>query len=317
MDLATLICPQCGAPLPRRALWRTVVCTYCSAEVTYGTDVVLSASFTQAYLRSRGHAATGSGTITCNGEHYKVLQSIGSGSNARVLLAQRLGALPERVVLKLAHPGTAPGRMKMEAEILHQLQQLQHAGAAYFSQRLPQLVGHGIADEDGQRGEALLLRCPTGYWGSLADLRHNYPQGVAACHVVWMWRRILEVIGFTHDAGWVHGNLAPEHLLVHPGDHGILIIGWAAARRHASRATLARDLMQAAWSIRSVLDGGEDEPPITAATPAPLAALLKRASEDGDWCAHMGAAGIDRELKAAARAIFGPPRFIPFTPYQR
>ena len=56
---------------------------------------------------------------------------------------------------------------------------------------------------------------------------------------------------------------------------------------------------------------------IAATMPAPLAALLRRASEDADWCARHGAAGIDQALKTAAVAAFGPARFIHFTPNPR
>jgi hypothetical protein len=318
MNLSTLICPQCGAPLPRRALWRAVVCTYCAAEVTHCSDIVRAATFTEAYQRSLNASDTGGRTIACGGERYRVLRQLGHGASAQVMLAQRLGALAERVVVKLAHPGTAPGRMQREAEVLQQLQRAPHAGSAYFSQRLPQAISHGIAEEDGgRRCEALVLRHPTGYWGSLADVKRNYPDGIPAPHAVWMWRRILEVIGYVHELGWTHGRLAPEHLLVHPDDHGVLLIGWADVRQAAPRKMQARDLMQSTWTIRAMLHGGDGEPPVSATTPAPLAALLKRASEDADWCAHMGAAGIEQALKTAAAAAFGPPRFIPFTPHQK
>ncbi|SEO37740.1 hypothetical protein SAMN05428959_10787 [Duganella sp. CF517] len=317
MNPVTLICPQCGAPLPRQAQWRTVVCTYCSAEVTRAAKIVKAASFREAYLRSRATALDGAGgdAVACNGERYRILLPLGHGTSAKVSMAQRLGAMPERVTLKLAHAGSPPGRLRREADILRELQNVSRPGAAYFSQRLPQLAGHGTASANSAiETEALLLRSPVGYWGSLAAVRRNYPAGVDPRHAVWIWRRILEVLGYVHDAGWVHGRLGPEHLLVHPGDHGVLIIGWADARRRDARATPARDLMQAAWAIRGLLHGGEDEPPIGAGLPAPLAVLLKKASEDIAWCARHGAAGIDDALKAAAREAFGAPRFIPFTP---
>jgi len=317
MNPVTLICPQCGAPLPRQAQWRTVVCTYCSAEVTHAVKIVKAASFREAYMRSRAAAldSAGGGAVTCNGERYRRLLPLGHGTSAKVSLAERLGPMPERITLKLAHEDGPPGRLHREADILRELQDAARPGAAYFSQRLPQLAGQGKATTDGvTHTDALLLRSPVGYWGSLAAVRRHYPTGVDPRHAVWMWRRILEVLAYVHDAGWVHGRLGPEHLLVHPGDHGILIIGWADAQRRDAHATPARDLMQAAWSIRSLLHGGEDEPPIGPGLPAPLAALLKNACEDIAWCARTGAAGIDDALKAAASAAFGAPRFIPFFP---
>lgn len=314
MNYDICICPQCGAPLPRQARWRSVICTYCQTEVTLSEHIVPAARFKEAYQRSRAGAMEN--TIACNGERYKVLLPLGQGETARIMLAQRLGALHEQVIIKLGLSQATPGRLRQEAEVLQQLQALNHTGSAYFSQRLPQPVGYGpVEDTGGVIGEALLLRSPSGYWGSLADVHRYYPDGIEPCHAIWIWRRILETLDYIHEAGWSHGRLSPDHLLVQPADHGILLIGWAEAGRNKSIAqSIARDLVQSAWTIRSLLHGGGDESPIKASTPEPLAVLLKRASEDGDWCASVGASGIDQALQTAAHAIFGAPRFIHFSP---
>jgi len=137
-----------------------------------------------------------------------------------------------------------------------------------------------------------------------------------------MWRRILDMLAFAHAAGWTHGALHPAHLLVHPRDHGILLIGWAgAARAAAGSAAMARDLQQAAWAMRAMLAGAgsgagadQDPPAIPATVPAPLAKLLRRASEDAAWCATVGATGQDSLLVAAALDAFGAPAFVEFSP---
>ena len=320
MDFITLDCPQCGAPLPRQARWRMVSCTYCGAVVTKSEDVVLAASFHEAWQRAQAALAPAGRMVRCCGQRYRVLAPLGAGATAEVLLADRMSPLPQRVILKLAHAGAAPGRLRREAQTLQKLQELQHAGAAYFSQRLPQAIACGKTDGvAGHAREALVLRNPTGFWGSLEAVRRNYPKGIDPRHAVWMWRRVLEVLGFIHAAGWTHGALAPEHLLVHPGDHGILIIGWGDARhtpavRADAAHARARDLMQAAWSMRALLAGGDGEPAVPATTPPALADLLRQASEDAGWCARTGAAGLDQLLVAAARTAFGPPQFIHFTP---
>lgn len=177
--------------------------------------------------------------------------------------------MPERVVLKIALDGAPAGRLRREHEVLTALQDPLAAGAAYFSQRLQQPVALGA--------DTLALRVPSGFWGSLDLVQANYPDGVDARHVVWMWRRILEVLAYAHAAGWSHGRLHPGHLLVQPRDHGILIIGWAGATA-AGAASCARDLRQAAWSMRAMLAPPRDANPpgMPAAVPAPLASLLRR-----------------------------------------
>ncbi|MDB5961624.1 MAG: serine/threonine protein kinase, partial [Massilia sp.] len=117
-------------------------------------------------------------------------------------------------------------------------------------------------------------------------------------------------------------RLYPAHLLVQPRDHGILIIGWAGAVQPgpaAGGAAFARDLQQAAWSMRAMLAplAGGDPPAIPASVPAALARLLRRTSEECAWCEATGARRLDELLVAAAGAAFGAPRFIDFQPVPR
>jgi hypothetical protein len=311
MSFTALTCPQCGGALPRSALWRMVACPYCQAMVTRSAELVARAPYQAAYQRSLGMGAGPGRVLRIAGQRYRVLGLLGQGERAELLLAGRCGAMPQRVVIKLAR--SSAGGLAPEAQALQRLQALQVAGSAYFSQRLPQVVALGRTDEPGHEREALVLRHPTGFWGSLAEVLQAHPQGLRdARHAVWLWRRVLELLGYLHSAGWGHGDLRAEHWLLHPGDHGVQLIGWSRARLDADST---RDLMQSAWTIRALLRGEGDSPPAIAShLPEPLATVLRAASEDAAWCARLGAQGIDQALVAAARESFGPPQFIHFNP---
>ena len=319
--LLALDCPQCSAPLPRAARWRTVTCAYCGATVTRGEQTVEREAFRAALRRSRPPPEESGRLLQWRGASYRVLASLGGGEHAEVLLAERLGPLPERVTIKLARDAQGAEALAREAAALAALQSLGLAGAAYYTRRLPQPLGSGAVTgwHDGAR-EALVLRHPTGFWGSLEAVRQAHVQGIDARHAVWLWRRMLEVLAFVHEAGWTHGALAPEHALVHPRDHGVLIIGWSHARPRAGNAAIACDLMQTAWTLRALLHGptaDDQRPGLGAGTPAPLAALLRECSEDARACERLGARGIEAALTAAAREAFGPPRFVHFDPAPR
>lgn len=319
MHFSALTCPQCAAPLPRQASWRMVTCTFCGAVVTRSKSVVEAAKFREAYARAQAHAmatgASASRVLRLNGQRYRVLTRLGTGERTEVYLAERISPLPQRVTLKLAHSATKPGSLADEAKILEQLQSIKSPGAEYFTQRLPQPMRAGVFKEAaGPEREALILRYPCGYWGSLADVLRFAPAGIDPRHGVWIWRRILEVLAFVHESGWSHGDLAPEHFLVNSRDHGVLIIGWAKARAVTDTHSIARDLMQSAWSVRALLSGGKGAPRFSSRIPAPFADLLLRCSEDASWSASTGARGLERALHAAAHEAFGPPKFIPFNP---
>lgn len=311
LAFAALTCPQCGGALPRQALWRMVACPYCNAQVTRSEQVVQRAAFRAALERVNARPCGPGQQLSIGGRRYRVLATLARGVSSEVLLAERCAVVPERVTLKLVHSATHS--LAREAEVLQQLQGLQGAGAAYFSQRLPQVVTLSRTGEPGHEREALVLRQPVGFWGSLAEVQRAHAHGLQdERHAVWIWRRLLEVLGYVHGAGWTHGDVSPEHALVHPGDHGVLLIGWSRARQGGR---VAHDLMQSAWTVRSLLQGpGDTEPAIPARLPKPLADLLQAASTDAGWCERIGATGLDQALVAAARAAFGPPQFVPFHP---
>jgi len=317
MPFVSLMCPQCAAPLPRAACWRTVTCSYCGATVSRGAEVVRAAAFREAWLRVHQAVDLPARVVSVAQGRYGLIAGLGGGESSQVYLAQRIHPFGERVTLKLARTDNADAALQYEAEAIRQLQSLKAAGSAYFSLRLPQLVACGTA-RDGASPDrhALVLRHPTGFWGSLADVMRGHGMGVDPRHIVWMWRRVLEVLAYLHDNGWQHGDLCPEHLLVHPRNHGVQMIGWTRARHGGPGAV--QDLMQLAWSMRMLLAGqaasGDHPPPLPASTPAPLAALLLAGSEDERWCAQHGARGILAQLGEAAGQSFGASRFVVFHP---
>ncbi len=322
MPFITLTCPQCSAPLPRQAHWRTVTCPYCHTSVSRSEEVVQAAWFRDANQRVLGALDTPAQTVQVGPLRYGIVQPLGRGAHADVYLAQRISALPERVILKLARPDVSDSGAALArgAQALDALQHSDAAGAPYFTQRLPQTVVLGTARSNFfSEQRALVLRAPPGYWGSLDEVLRRYHakgQVLDARHAVWMWRRVLEVLAFVHDSGWVHQELLPENLLVHPGDHGVQIIGWSrAARVGSDPAARGRDLAQLAWTVRALLCGGNDptETDLPAHVPEPLAQLLRQCAEV-PWCGQQGARGIDQALRAAALQAFGPPRFLRFDP---
>lgn len=348
MTLLALTCPQCGAPLPRQALWRHVVCPHCRATVTRSSEAVQRAPFRAALERARGAAADGGRVLHIAGVPHRVVRRIGSGRHVEVFLAERLD-VASRVVVELARDGDgatptspraaatlprpaptasgAPGdgaaigaseRLDREADHLRRLAELDGAGAAYWRRRLPQVVFRGAVVDGGLRREALVVRQPAGAWGSVAALvEARGHRGVDARHAVWLWRRVLEVLGHVHAHGWTHGDVAPRRLLVHPAEHGVTIVGWAGAAHGGAdlERRRARDLAQAAWCVRCALAGTTDAlPAVPPSTPLPLAELLRLASEDEGWRRSRSAADVEAALSRAAEASFGAPRFVPFDP---
>jgi hypothetical protein len=64
-----------------------------------------------------------------------------------------------------------------------------------------------------------------------SQIRRQYPTGVQPRHLAWMFNRILEALGYVHQAGWIHGAVLPPHLLFDTENHALQLIGWIHATR--------------------------------------------------------------------------------------
>lgn len=310
MAWVALKCPQCGAPLPRVALWRTVKCSACGSLITKTESVVTRDSFRQALNRARQESAS-LDAVVCGGACYQLLGRLGAGEISEVHLARRIGSQPLLTTIKLSSANVAAAVYAREAQVSHELQLLDSDGAgAYFSRLLPEVIAQGTLE--GNHKQALILRHPTGYWGSLASLNEHFASGLDPRHVVWIWRRMLEVLNFVHKHNWCHGDVRPEHALVHPQDHGVRLIGWASARKVAGGKDKVADLCQSA-RVAQVLVCGAGGSSLPGTVPEGLAKLVIRAAANEDGFCSQGADGLDALLRAEAEAAFGPPSFVPLT----
>jgi serine/threonine protein kinase len=311
MAWVALNCPQCSAPLPRVAIWRSVKCGSCGALITRTESIVTRDSFRQALVRSGqdlGVAVTG---IQCGGQRYQLMQLLGSGKLSEVYLARRMGLMPFLATVKLSSSPAASTRYAREAQTLRELQTAENdAAGVYALHRLPEVVTQGPVDGAGSR-YALVLRYPNGYWGSLADLNARFSQGIDPRHAVWIWRRLLDVLHFVHAQGWSHGDVRPEHALVHPQDHAVRLISWGSAQKGVGAGDQAKDLLRSARVAQVLVSGIDNSGAALSRTPAALAELIKSASQDEKFCRAQGAQGLDNLLRAAAQEAFGPPSFVP------
>jgi hypothetical protein len=107
------------------------------------------------------------------------------------------------------------------------LRQLPQDGDGRFLPYVPRLLeSFRHRDEStGTERRANVLGRLDGFH-TLAEVREAYPGGVDPRDVAWMWRRLLVALGFAHRAGVLHGAVLPEHVLIQPGAHGLVLVDW-------------------------------------------------------------------------------------------
>jgi len=62
---------------------------------------------------------------------------------------------------------------------------------------------------------------------TLAEVRRAFPHGLDGRDYAWMHRRLLRAVAAAHRAGLVHGAITADNVLVHPEQHGIVLVGWS------------------------------------------------------------------------------------------
>jgi hypothetical protein len=70
---------------------------------------------------------------------------------------------------------------------------------------------------------------------TLRDVQNAYPHGLDGRDYAWMHRRLLKALAGAHRIGLVHGAVTAENVLVHPEQHGIVLVGWSFAVESGQR----------------------------------------------------------------------------------
>lgn len=159
---------------------------------------------------------------------------------------------------------------------------------------------------------------------TLAEVLRQRPDGIDARDAAWMWRRLLTGLGWAHRAGVVHGAVLPEHVLIHPTEHGVVLVDWcysvaagtpltALVAQHradyppevpAKRpATPATDIYLVTVLMRRLIRR----------PPAPIARFLDGCLYDAPRMRPQDAWALLAELDEVLFACFGPRKFRPFT----
>lgn len=272
INAVKVTCMNCGAPLQKDG--RLLNCHYCDSVFKPMIDLGYQIAGPRPELVPKGLFEVSVGDI-----RYRILGRLAQGEHTQVLLARRAAAVTEQVVLKVASDMSL---LEAEWAVLRYLE----GRCNYLDRLLPHPTALGTA-----RGKAALVyRWRSGFVYNLAQVRRMFRRFDPA-HAVWVWNRILEQIISLRQLGYHHGSLCPEHLLVHPRDHGIAFCGWCTAA-----AGRGDDLAQSGRTVLHLLDS---DAPRELRELAQNAGYFEKPRE------------LQSELQKVARAVYGPPRFRP------
>ncbi|MGK0289256.1 MAG: serine/threonine protein kinase, partial [bacterium] len=125
-----------------------------------------------------------------------------------------------KVIVKVVEDKADNDLMQCEARTL----KLLHGEGGNNTKHLPKFIDQ-FKTSDGQLSSVLTYV----HGHDLYSIREKYPDGIPQEHCMWIFRRVLSVLGFAHNKGIVHGNIEPTHLLVQADNHNVVLIDWCYA----------------------------------------------------------------------------------------
>jgi hypothetical protein len=96
---------------------------------------------------------------------------------------------------------------------------------AAFSAFYPNLIENFRFNINGSLKNFITYKQPEGFY-SLADVKEDYPEGIPARDIAWMFRRLLVALGNANDIGVIHGGINLNSVLIHPEEHGLILRDW-------------------------------------------------------------------------------------------
>jgi len=130
---------------------------------------------------------------------------------------------PDGLVLKIARSADDDDLVAREAAALRRIARL---GDPRYAAYLPRLVDTARLRDSGGPARRVNVLARLDGFVTLAQVRAAYPDGLDPRDAAWMWRRLLVAVGHAHRAGVAHGAVLPPHVLIHPAQHGLVLVDW-------------------------------------------------------------------------------------------
>lgn len=326
MTTTIATCPHCGAPLATTRFATMVVCSFCDATVRVDPSSVSASKYRQAWAEWNDPGdGDDAGRVSIAGTHWATQRLLARGEISDVYLARRARWPSELVVLKVLRDAEDSPLLEQEWGALERLRSAAAADHVDLGARVPAPVVMGVLESSAQRGLGCAYRWAGGFVHTFEAIRDAYPRGVDPVASIWVWRRILEIIGVMRKAGLVHGAILPNHLLIENGEHGVRLVGFSnadspdaplrvvssdfadfypASMLDSQTLTAAADVVMSARCVSYLLGGLGD----TDRVPERLANLLERAGTDQSH-ADFDPWKLHKEVGELGKALFGPPAY--------
>lgn len=145
----------------------------------------------------------------------------GSVGNLYCCVYLRDGLLKDGL-LKLPRAVRDNDLVAAEAKALKAVWESKNAASVFFP-RYEESFKHRDKITKTDRAALVIRRLPE--FISLAEIAKTFPAGLDIRDLAWIWRRCLIALTLLSELDIVHGSVVPEHILIKPDTHGVLLTG--------------------------------------------------------------------------------------------
>jgi serine/threonine protein kinase len=246
------------------------------------------------------------------------------------------GKTASSLVLKLARSHRDNDLLQNEAQILRKLFPADAKDEGHRRYLLRLADSFLLRGTTGSQRRVNVLPVADGHV-SVADVLTHYPSGIDYRDMAWMFRRLLDALGFVHSCGILHGSINPEHVLVHPTTHGAKLVDWchgvadvtakgarvrvmstkqatycAPEIRAKARVTTATDVYSAAACAVALLGGDPCSGSVPDTVPPQIRNFLVSCLLPAPTRRPDNAWDLHEEFAEVLRRLVGKPRYRPF-----
>lgn len=270
-------------------------------------------------------------TIQSRRNAYRVTDVITKGSTCTIYAATYDDGKP--AILKIVRDRKDGKLIANEAKVLKAMLSNTDTYNA-LSPYLPEYIEtFGYRTSDSKKPRQTVAFAETPNLVTLDEVRERYPAGVHAKDAAWMLRRILFALGWAHRNGYVHGAILPEHVLIEPAHHGVVLIDWkyavetgqpigryafTAAGVYPQEVLLKEPLgpgtdIYMAMGCFAYVMGGNLDGTVPDAVPRQIRAFIRGSRQDRLSRRPQDALALLGEYNELIERLWGPRKFRPFT----
>ena len=174
----------------------------------------------QAKLSTLTYGQRTIGTVASRTETYLLQRVVATGDLSTVY--QAMGPSGPPVLLKVALSAACNELLDREVSALAEFRK--HAIPSVRG-LLPDVKAAFLVKQPGGARAVTVFAYDPAFL-PLTFYRPQFPDGLDPRHGVWIFKRLLSILASAHDAGIIHGAVLPQHVLLRPKDHALMLVDW-------------------------------------------------------------------------------------------